>query len=187
MPSAASHLTSRKRATPNRCTAGDPALCAPGLERPPRWHRSLYLGGTHADRSKDESHIVATRAHSQRAASDCTRATPASAARQRAGTSLSSDHLADASSGGDGRSSRHKRGAAVHLLAARPSRVIREALRAVRYRAVFVPSGAARSLGLNCYSRRSSLLLSAELALCRPIDLTRAAGPLAVADYVDAH
>ena len=32
----------------------------------------------------------------------------------------------------------------------------------------FVSSGAARSLGLNCYSRRSSLLLSAELALCRP-------------------
>jgi hypothetical protein len=48
---------------------------APGLERPAQVHRSLCLGGTHADRSKDEGQNVPAGSHSQRAAADCTRAT----------------------------------------------------------------------------------------------------------------
>ena len=91
----------------NRCADEDlPALRAWNLRLDASFS---MLGGTHADRSEDEGRNVPAGTHSKRAASDCPCAEPASGARQKIGTSFSSDHLADASSRCDGRLSGQKK------------------------------------------------------------------------------
>ena len=97
-----------RSATGNRCADGDAAQRS-GPGTPALGASFSMLGGTRADRSEDEGSNVPAGSHSKGAASDCPCATPASAARQRTGTSFSSDHLADASSRGDGRLSGQKR------------------------------------------------------------------------------